>query len=227
MIPVAVSLPLAGPRLQRPVLVSLLAHLAVAVVAFWWVSQVGPVGPPPVRRSYSVDLVEPPGLKQGKARQTAPVPKTDVVRPRARTGVKVDEAPSTEAASPKGVKKPARTAGQKGEDAGASAGAKGRAAGQGLRLEGEPFPYPEYIKNMVRTIDELWEKPLVSGRLKATVFYTLLKSGEIEDCEVKASSGVMVFDRRALEAVANASPLPPLPEGFTGAKLGVYLDFEY
>jgi TonB family protein len=154
------------------------------------------------------------------------VPKTDAVRARARTGVKVDQAPSTETLSPKGVKTPTRTRGQTGGEALPTSGGRGRGAGQGLRLEGEPFPYPEYLVGMQAAIDSLWERPLVAGVLKTTVYFAILRSGQIDEALVEVGSGVRLFDRKALEAVVNASPLPPLPEGFKGAQLGVHLDFE-
>jgi TonB family protein len=99
-----------------------------------------------------------------------------------------------------------------------------------LRTEGDqPFPYQGYVDSLVTRIEERWEAPLVvsQGTPKATVFFRILRDGTITDFRVETSSGLLPFDRSALKAVTDASPLSPLPEGFRGNDLGVYFDFEY
>jgi TonB family protein len=63
--------------------------------------------------------------------------------------------------------------------------------------------------------------------LKTTVFFRVLKDGTIGEAWVETSSGLIPFDRAALTAVLDASPIEPLPELFKSDHLGVYFDFEY
>ena len=55
--------------------------------------------------------------------------------------------------------------------------------------------------------------------------FVIERDGRIHDAAVEAESGNGTFDRAALRAVLEASPLPPLPFGYSGAYLGVRLIF--
>lgn len=226
--------------MKRSILISLTLHLA-AIAGVVWGTEGGSraVGMP--RKVYTVNLVGmpggrgwlgAPGPRGGASRPSAPTPRTDVVRSRSRTGLKVEKAPSTDPFSPKGTKKPARTPGQKpGEEGSQAIGRKATpgGGGGGMRLEGEPFPYPDYLDDLRRRIEQRWEVPLVAQQeaLKATVFFRILRDGTIVDARVETSSGLLPFDRAALQAVWDASPLAPLPDKFPSDQLGVHLDFEY
>ena len=98
-----------------------------------------------------------------------------------------------------------------------------------MRLDGAPFPYPDYLQDLVKRIEQQWQKPPLPGGTrfsKATVFFSILRDGTVEDYKVEVGSGVLSFDRSALDAVIKASPFPPLPPKFQGSRLGVHLDFE-
>lgn len=217
--------------MKRAVVISLAGHaIALASVALA-VTREG-LPPPLPTKAYAVNLVAMPGEQKnrkskGEAKPSQLVPKTEVVKTRQRSGQKVDQAPSTEAMSPKGTKQPARKAKQKPAPE-TKKGGQQQGGGPALRLEGEPFPYPEYLNDMVTLITEAWDQPFVGNRaevLKTTIFFTILRDGTIGECEVEVRSEVPLFDRSALEAVLSVDPLPALPEGFKGNQLGVHLDF--
>ncbi len=226
--------------MRRSILISLILHLGGMAVLIWGTERGGRVLGPPVR-AYGVEIVGPPGRKGGlgwsepkggPSQPSRPTPKTDVVRAKPRTGLKVEAAPSNDPFAPKGTKKPARPPKQKPQEEGSqgTAGDKGTpgGGGGGLRIEGDlVFPYPGYLDSLVTRIQDHWEEPLAQGTLKATVFFRILRDGTITDFRVDASSGSLPFDRSALDAVVRANPLSPLPEGFRGDNLGVYFDFEY
>lgn len=229
--------------MKRSIFLSLILHLAVLAGLVWETERGGKVLGPPVR-AYAVEIIGPPGRrgevgwsgqKGSPAKPSLPAPKTDVVRAKPRTGLKVETAPSNDPFAPKGIKKPARTSKQKPEteEAKGTAGGKGTpgGGGKGLRIEGDqPFPYQGYLDSLVTRIQDHWEEPLIVGNrrtLKATVFFRILRDGSITDFRVESPSGLIPFDRSALDAVTSASPLSPLPEGFRGDYLGVYFDFEY
>ena len=92
-------------------------------------------------------------------------------------------------------------------------------------LEGGDFPYSVYIDRMKNLIGTRWLRPQVSSDTSATVRFTIERDGSIHDASVETASGNSTFDRAALRAVLESSPLPPLPFGYSGTYLGVHLTF--
>lgn len=92
-------------------------------------------------------------------------------------------------------------------------------------LEGGDFPYTIYIERMRTLIAGKWFRPQASAESLTSVYFIIDRDGAIRDAKIEASSGEGTFDRAALRAVLEASPLPPLPFGYTGSYLGVHLTF--
>jgi len=92
-------------------------------------------------------------------------------------------------------------------------------------LEGGEFPYTFYIEQMKRLIGAHWFRPQVSGDTSTLVYFVIERDGSVRDAKIEVASGNGVFDRSALAAVINASPLPPLPFAYSGTYLGVHLKF--
>jgi TonB family protein len=65
----------------------------------------------------------------------------------------------------------------------------------------------------------------VSGDITTTVHFVINRDGTIRDVTNETASGNGTFDRAALRAVLEATPLPPLPFGYSGTYLGVHLTF--
>ena len=59
------------------------------------------------------------------------------------------------------------------------------------------------------------------------VYFRIDRLGRVSDVRLEESSGVPFFDQSAVRAVSVASPLPPLPDAFTGATLGVHFGFQF
>jgi TonB family protein len=57
------------------------------------------------------------------------------------------------------------------------------------------------------------------------VYFAIDRDGTIRDAKIETPSGDGTFDRAALRAVLESSPLPPLPFGYAGTYLGVHLTF--
>ena len=224
--------------MKGAVLISMIIH-AIAVAGVVSGSEGGNRESGPPVRVYGVELVGLPqglgglGAAHGEGEKSLNIPQTDVVRPRVRTGLKVKRAPSNEPTAPKGTKKPARRWSQRPGKEGVSPSRAGQGpggSGGGMRLEGEPFPFPDYIIDLESRIWSRWEAPLIVGKqgtLKATVFFRISKDGTITEFLVEAGSGMLVFDRAAFNAVAWARPLAPLPDGYQSDQLGVHFNFEY
>jgi TonB family protein len=92
-------------------------------------------------------------------------------------------------------------------------------------IEGD-FPYTIYIDRMRVLISQRFLRPQAGGNtLTSTVSFTINRDGAIRDAKTEIPSGDGTFDRAALRAVLEASPLPPLPFGYNGTYLGVHLTF--
>lgn len=91
-------------------------------------------------------------------------------------------------------------------------------------IEGD-FPYTIYIDRMKTLIGQRWLRPQAGTGITATVSFVIDRDGMILDAKNEIASGNGTFDRAALRAVLEASPLPPLPFGYNGTFLGVHLTF--
>lgn len=88
-------------------------------------------------------------------------------------------------------------------------------------IEGGDFPYAIYIQAMNRKIGGVWVRPSVPPGTATTIFFRIQRDGKILDAKIVTPSGNGTFDRAALSAVLSASPLNPLPFGYSGTILGV------
>ena len=91
-------------------------------------------------------------------------------------------------------------------------------------VEGD-FPYTIYIDRMKNLIGAHWYRPQVTAGATTTIRFVIDRDGAIRDATVETESGNGTFDRAALRAVLESSPLPPLPFGYAGTYLGVHLTF--
>lgn len=92
-------------------------------------------------------------------------------------------------------------------------------------LEGGDFPYTIYTDRMKTLIGTRWFRPQVASGVTATIYFVIDRDGTLRDAAIEKPSGNGTFDRGALRAVLESSPLPPLPFGYSGTYLGVHLTF--
>jgi len=90
------------------------------------------------------------------------------------------------------------------------------------------FGSPYYLSLVFGKIRDTWENPLQSpSTLMTTIYFRVLRDGNIVETKVEKSSGIDLFDQSAVRAVVSSAPFPPLPGEFTGEYLGIHLEFEY
>jgi len=92
-------------------------------------------------------------------------------------------------------------------------------------IEGD-FRDAAYIERMKELIASHWLRPQLAGGAATTIYFVVERDGKIRDAAAEKPSGSGTFDRAALRAVLEASPLPPLPWSYTGAFVGVHLTFK-
>lgn len=90
------------------------------------------------------------------------------------------------------------------------------------------FGSPYYLSLVFGKIRDTWENPVQSSSiLVTTIYFRILKDGNIVETKVEKTSGIDLFDQSALRAIISSAPFPPLPNEFTGEYLGIHLEFEY
>ena len=95
-------------------------------------------------------------------------------------------------------------------------------------VDGGPFGSSYYLALVFGKIRDLWENPVeASSTLRVTIYFKILKDGQILDAQVEKSSGIDIFDQSALRAILSNATFPPLPSEYTGEYLGIHLEFEY
>ncbi|HEY7461326.1 MAG TPA: energy transducer TonB [Gemmatimonadota bacterium] len=102
----------------------------------------------------------------------------------------------------------------------------GNDAALDVDIEGKPFPFPDYLDRMVNKIGRYWKETPNREPLRAVVTFRVERGGRVRGIEVFESSGSFLFDQAAIRAVSDASPLPPLPAGFSGDFLPVQFYFD-
>lgn len=221
--------------LAGPLALSLLLHAAaVAPFVIWRAAR--PVALPPM---YKVDLVAaPPGPRAaGVVRETPPA---EPPAPEAKAPPKAATNEVTKAAPVKAptkarpqtratenvTKAPTRVDESKAPTAGG-----GEVGGAGsdvatVRTEGIEFPFPGYLRNIVRQV-ALNFRPRNPGALQAEAFFFIRRDGSVTGFRFVKSSGNFAFDLEAQAAVeAAARSFGPLPAGFTDDILPVFFRFD-
>ena len=97
--------------------------------------------------------------------------------------------------------------------------------GTGAVVEGD-FPYTIYIDRMKTLVGHHWYPPQVAPGSATTVRFVIDRDGKLHDAVTETESGNGTFDRAALRAVMESSPLPPLPFAYNGTYITVHLTFK-
>lgn len=225
--PASLKLPIAG---------SVLLHAAVlgAIVVR------SAAAPPPLPPMYRVQLVAaPPGPRAEGVVTSRPAPPTPERAPAAPERTKAP--PPNSKLATKRVPRTARTATPnitktpRREDTKAAPKAGGGAEGgtgadvANVNTAGIEFPFPGYLRNIVRQIALLFEAPRGASSLRAEVTFLIHRDGNVTGIRLISPSGSYAFDQScitAVEAAARAGRFGPLPEGFNDDVLPVIFSFD-
>src|SRR5882672_9880808 len=89
------------------------------------------------------------------------------------------------------------------------------------------FRFAYYLAALRNKIGSRWVPPQgMSGPVKAVLHFRIGRDGQVSLTEVEASSGYAFYDQTTLRALLSATPLPPLPAGYTDEYLGVHFEFQ-
>jgi protein TonB len=96
-----------------------------------------------------------------------------------------------------------------------------------IKVEGEAFPYPEYLRNIVSQVFRRWQRPGGNTALKAEVLFLIHRDGSVSNVRFVVRSGSFSFDLEAQGAIEAASgAFGPLPEGYVNDVLPVSFFFD-
>lgn len=97
-----------------------------------------------------------------------------------------------------------------------------------VRTDGD-FRFAYYLAALRNKIGSRWVPPHgLDGRpVRAVVYFRIGRNGQVSMTGIEKSSGYAFFDQTALRALLSATPLPPLPAGYTDQYLGVHFGFEF
>ena len=214
---------------------SLSVHTFLLIFIFWGATHLAIPAPPQV---YQVELVARPREapvravpvpeaqrqvpeEEPKARpvETKPAP---TPRPREESRPVEPEKEEVEEVSepePPVEEKPAATAESAPEGV----------EGLPVRLEGAPFPYPEYLANIILQIKRHWRPPTGGQQLRAELAFTILSDGSVEEVGWVRRSGSPAFDleaRGAIEAAGRRGVFGALPDDYPSDRLRVSFFFD-
>jgi len=160
-----------------------------------------------------------PMIEQPKPPEVKPIPKTVPTSPFGKSTKRGSDAPpiAPPPAAPQASARPGAVTGAVEVPVGGS-GVTG--------LEGGDFPYTLYIERMNNLVAGRFFRPQTAPGVTAVLYFVVNRDGSIRDARVETASGNSTFDRAALRAVLESSPLPPLPFGYNGTYLGVHLTFK-
>jgi len=93
-------------------------------------------------------------------------------------------------------------------------------------LNAADFPFAWYLRQVEGKISQRWEGQAQDGSQPQVVF-EIGRDGKIRGLAVEKSSGNPLYDQKALRAITEANPFPPLPEEFRETFLRIHLGFNY
>jgi periplasmic protein TonB len=91
---------------------------------------------------------------------------------------------------------------------------------------GEQFGW--YAQQIQDRVSRKWNRADVTSRphAKATVRFTLLRDGSVQNVQLAQPSGSYTLDTSAQRALLDAAPLPPLPPALNRNSITIDLEFE-
>lgn len=203
---------------------SLLLHALLGGALIWAGTQL--TFPPPAE-VYRVDLVAAPRPPAPKVVPPAAQKETPKPRPPEEPTEKAKLKKKPEATAAKVETPPKEAAEPKREETKKTLEEPN--ADETIRLEGAPFPYPEYLNNLVVQVKRRWRPPTGSQRWTAEIAFVIHADGRVTDIEWMRRSGNFTFDleaRGAIETTARQQAFGALPDGYPSDQLRVVFLFD-
>jgi TonB family protein len=209
----------------RDIIISITGHILV-FAGLIFAPMIGRHASPPIK-TMTVNVVTPQSISQLLAKNAI----AEEPRPKVPQVViekeKLIPNPEKQTRKVQTVKRSAET--NPGPD---SQGGKGTSKSKGPNLpEGVKTDQTvdnAYLAAIQGIIYSNWKFPnLNDTSIKSVVFFEIGRDGRIIRLRVEKRSGHLGFDKSTYDAIMASNPFPPLPDSFSGIKLGIHLTFTY
>jgi len=84
-----------------------------------------------------------------------------------------------------------------------------------------------YMKKLEDSIKHNWNPPRDTNFKEVVVRFAILRDGTLSSTKIIKSSGILLVDNAAIEAIQKTSPYQPLPEQFERESLPIEFTFNY
>jgi len=204
--------------LKRELIISYSAHAIIIIIAFLITAFSRPMKLPD--KVYSVQIVAAPQPEPKKVEEKKPEPEPEPEEipepePKPQIETKPEPKPNPKP-QPKPEPKPAEVPKPK------------QTSPQGtghITVDGQNFKDDYYLNLIYMKVYRNWLPPVSGREMTATIYFKILRSGDVKDAKVEKRSGASTFDERALRTILVSAPFPELPETYTGDHLGVHFEF--
>lgn len=93
-------------------------------------------------------------------------------------------------------------------------------------VDQKDFKHDYYLQLVRSRLAQAWDPPAGgSGLMRTTMHFVILRDGTIIETEIVDSSKWNLYDRSAQRAIISVGKLPPLPEAYSGDRLGLTVNF--
>ena len=103
--------------------------------------------------------------------------------------------------------------------------------GDRIDMNTSEYRYIGYFTTMRKAIELVWNYPMEAARKgeqgEVGLEFIIAKNGDVASVRVLKTSGFAVLDEAVVEAIKNASPFAPLPDGFRKDRLVIVGGFRY
>jgi TonB family protein len=95
-----------------------------------------------------------------------------------------------------------------------------------MTLSASDFPFAWYLAAVQRKITASWDQWAQPGRQPVAVF-SISRDGRVSSVAISKTSGNSYYDQKALRAINEAVPFPPLPAEWSKPELTIELGFNF
>jgi len=192
-----------------------------------------PVVKPPVKAVQQIapDIAPPKELAQVKT--PAPTPPKEEVKPAEQTPAAESDQPSAQDTAPPELASDQESTPPDSTTSQIASRAMIKATGtaQQQRAGGKMGNGDPYLAQLKYWLNQHKDYPAELKKDKqqgvVVLVFSILRDGSIKSARVHKSSGIPRLDQAALATVANASPVPPLPDHFSRERLTLSMPIEY
>lgn len=200
--------------MKRELIISYVAHATIILIAFLASAFSRPIEPP--AKVYNVKIIAAPQPEETVVEEKEPEPEK-IPEPEPEPEIETQPEPKPE---PEPQKEPEPKLEKTPEPEETSPKGTGH-----ITVDGQDFENDYYLNLIYMKVYRNWLPPVSGRELSATVYFKILRSGEVKDARIEKRSGSMNYDQRALRTILVSAPFPELPQDYTSDHLGVHFEF--